>query len=91
MKIEKHQRFFVINNESPCLFSNFCILYIIMKSSEIIKRLKNEGWFIHHTRGDHFQFKHPDKSGKVTVPHPKKDLPVGTLRNIFRQANWKWR
>jgi len=59
-----------------------------MKSSEIIKRLKNEGWFIHHTRGDPFQFKHPEKIGKVTVPHPKKRsacrnftqyIPTGTL------------
>ena len=30
-------------------------------------------------------------SGKVTVPHPKKDIPVGTLRNIYRQADWQWR
>ncbi|WP_083911984.1 type II toxin-antitoxin system HicA family toxin [Desulfotignum phosphitoxidans] len=29
--------------------------------------------------------------GKVTVPHPKKDLPVGTLRSLYRQAGWQWR
>jgi len=29
--------------------------------------------------------------GKVTVPHPKKDLAIGTLRSIFRQAGWEWR
>jgi hypothetical protein len=42
-------------------------------------------------KGDHRKFKHPDKPGHVTVPHPRKDLPVGTLRNIFRQAGWNWR
>ena len=62
-----------------------------MKSRKIIKRLKDDGWILHHTKGDHCQFKHPEKQGKVTVPHPKKDIPIGTLRNIFRQAQWDWR
>ena len=31
------------------------------------------------------------KKGKVTVPHPKKDIAIDTLRNIFRQAGWDWR
>ena len=42
-------------------------------------------------KGDHHQFKHPGKQGKVTVPHPKKDIAIGTLRNVFRQAGWDWR
>ncbi|MEO5365954.1 MAG: type II toxin-antitoxin system HicA family toxin [Magnetococcus sp. WYHC-3] len=25
------------------------------------------------------------------VPHPRKDLPPGTVRNIYRQAGWEWR
>jgi predicted RNA binding protein YcfA (HicA-like mRNA interferase family) len=61
-----------------------------MKSSAIIKRLKKEGWIIHNVKGSHFQFKHPDKKGKVTVPHPKSDIPIGTLRNIYKQIGWKW-
>jgi len=24
--------------------------------------------------------------GRVTVPHPKKDIPVGTLRSVEKQA-----
>ncbi len=54
-----------------------------MKSSEIIKILKNDGWVIHHIKGSHHQFKHPVKVGKVTVPHPKYDLPIGTAKSIF--------
>ncbi len=57
-----------------------------MKSSEIIKILEKDGWFIHNVRGSHHQLKHPRKKGKVTVPHPKSDIPVGTLKNIFKQA-----
>ncbi|MCO6524639.1 MAG: type II toxin-antitoxin system HicA family toxin [Candidatus Schmidhempelia sp.] len=29
------------------------------------------------------------KLGRVTVPHPKKDLPIGTVKNIFKQAGLK--
>jgi predicted RNA binding protein YcfA (HicA-like mRNA interferase family) len=43
-----------------------------MKSADIIKRLKSDGWQLVHVVGSHHQFKHPDKPGKVTVPHPKR-------------------
>ncbi|MCP4135213.1 MAG: type II toxin-antitoxin system HicA family toxin [bacterium] len=36
-------------------------------------------------------YTHPDKKGKVTVPHPKSDIPIGTLKNIYKQAGWEWR
>jgi predicted RNA binding protein YcfA (HicA-like mRNA interferase family) len=61
-----------------------------MNSREIVKRLKKDGWELVHIKGSHHQFKHPQKGGRVTVPHPKRDLPVGTLKSIFRQAGWKW-
>lgn len=57
-----------------------------MKSAEVIRLLKKDGWYVFNIRGSHHQFKHPTKSGKVTVPHPKTDLPAGTVRSIFRQA-----
>jgi predicted RNA binding protein YcfA (HicA-like mRNA interferase family) len=59
-------------------------------SRDILRRLVADGWILVRTKGDHHQFKHPSKLGLVTVPHPKKDLPIGTLRSIFRQAGWKW-
>jgi len=61
-----------------------------MHSRAVIKRLEAEGWVLVHARGSHFHYRHPDKSGRVTVPHPKKDLPVGTLRAIYRQVGWQW-
>ena len=45
-----------------------------MNSREVIKKLQYDGWLLHHTKGDHHQFKHPKKPGKVTVPHPTKVL-----------------
>ncbi len=61
-----------------------------MTSREIITRLKKDGWVLVHIRGSHHQYKHPDQSGRVTVPHPKRDLPKGTVRSIFKQAGWEW-
>lgn len=60
-----------------------------MKSADIIKILKQDGWMQCHQKGSHCQYKHPIKSGRVTVPHPKKDLPIKTVQSIFKQANIK--
>jgi len=57
-----------------------------MNSREIIKRIKADGWFEVAQKGSHRQFKHPTKKGRVTVPHPKKDIPKGTRRSIERQS-----
>lgn len=43
-----------------------------MHSSKVIKRLLDDGWYEVAVRGSHHQFKHPEKSGRVTVPHPKR-------------------
>ena len=61
-----------------------------MTSKEVISRLKADGWSLVHTKGSHQQFKSPSRPGRVTVPHPKKDLPKGTLRSIAKQAGWDW-
>ena len=29
------------------------------------------------------------RNGRVVVPHPKKDLPIGTVKNILKQAQIK--
>ena len=57
-----------------------------MKSTDIIKRINADGWFEVHVVGSHHQFRHASKAGKVTVPHPKKDLPLPTVRSILKQA-----
>ena len=57
-----------------------------MNSKDLIKMIEKEGWYLVATKGSHHQFKHPTKSGRVTIPHPKKDLPKGTVKNIMKQA-----
>ena len=62
-----------------------------MDSAALIKRLRRDGWRLHSVRGSHHHFTHPEKPGRATVPHPRKDLMVDTLRSLFRQAGWNWR
>jgi len=59
-------------------------------SREIIQVLAAAGWYLAHTKGDHHQFKHPSKPGVVTVTHPRKYFPIGTLKSIERQAGIKF-
>lgn len=55
-------------------------------SRKIIKRLEKNGFECVKVTGSHHKFKKGDKT--VTIPHPKKDLPIGTVRNIYKQAGW---
>lgn len=58
---------------------------------QIVKRLKRDGWTLKRKGpGDHRQFVHPTKPGKVTVDMGVRDIPLGTLRSIYRQAGWTW-
>ena len=57
-----------------------------MNSKEIIKLIEADGWYHVRTNGSHHHFKHPIKRGLVTIPHPKLDLPQGTIKSIKRQA-----
>ncbi len=52
----------------------------------MIRALKDDGWVLVRTRGSHHHFAHSLKPGIVTVPHPRKDLALGLLRSIERQA-----
>ncbi len=60
-------------------------------SREVIKILEADGWREVNTVGDHHQYKHPTKPGKVTVTHPRKDFPVRTLKSIEKQAGLKFK
>ncbi|MEG0246061.1 MAG: type II toxin-antitoxin system HicA family toxin [Pseudomonas sp.] len=58
-----------------------------MRSREVIQIIEADGWY--EVKGSHHQFRHPVKRGRVTVPHPKSDLPKGTVHNILKQAGLK--
>ena len=60
-----------------------------MNSKELVKRLEADGWVLRNVKGSHHVFKHHSKPGHISVPHPKKDLGVGLLQQLFKQANLK--
>jgi len=60
-----------------------------MNSAGIIKKLKAAGWQHVSTRGSHHKYRHPKTGQSVIIPHPKKDLPQGTVKAILKQAELK--
>lgn len=60
-----------------------------VNSRDIIRTLRADGWFEVDQEGSHKQFRHPTKKGRATVPHPKRDIPIGTLRSIEKQSGLK--
>lgn len=59
-------------------------------SREVIKILKADGWYEVNCVGDHHQYKHPSKKGRVTVVHPVKDMSVADIKSISRQSGLKF-
>ena len=61
-----------------------------MKVREAIRLIEQDGWYLVATRGSHRQYKHPLKSGRVTVAgKPSDDLAPGTRNSILKQAGLK--
>jgi predicted RNA binding protein YcfA (HicA-like mRNA interferase family) len=55
-------------------------------SRKIVKRLIAEGFEPVSVKGSHHKFRRDGRT--VIVPHPKRDLPLGTARAIAKQAGW---
>lgn len=66
-----------------------CIEPMERNSRNLIELLERDGWERVAVKGSHWQFKHPTKQGRVTVPHPVKDIKAGTVMSIYRQAGWR--
>ena len=63
----------------------------IVKVRDVLKLLQKDGWKQVRMKGSHRQFRHPAKSGTVTVAgKPGIDIPIGTLKNILKQAKLKY-
>jgi predicted RNA binding protein YcfA (HicA-like mRNA interferase family) len=54
-----------------------------------MRRLRGEGFELVSVRGSHHKFLHPRSKRIVIVPHPRKDIPAGTVRAIYDQAGWQ--
>ena len=58
-------------------------------SRKLIRMLEKDGWILDRVSGDHHTFKHPDREPLITVTHPRKDLPIGLVRRIYKLAGWR--
>ena len=57
-----------------------------MTSSDLIRDMLRAGWRLDRVNGSHHVYKHPERPGIVVVPHPKKDLGLGLVKDIRKQA-----
>jgi predicted RNA binding protein YcfA (HicA-like mRNA interferase family) len=62
---------------------------MLTNSRDIKRRLEREGWVVERVTGSHHVFKHRPTSATIVLPHPKKDLGRGLVRNIYKQAGWQ--
>jgi predicted RNA binding protein YcfA (HicA-like mRNA interferase family) len=53
-------------------------------SRKLLALLKTEGFEEVSKKGSHLKLRKGDIT--VILPHPKKDLPLGTVRSIYQQA-----
>ena len=60
------------------------------KVREVIKLLERDGLYLDYWKGDHRQFRHPVKKGKVTVNGNFNDTRSQEILNsIWKQAGWR--
>src|SRR3954462_7005316 len=59
---------------------------MLRDSDDIIQRLKREGYRLVTVRGSHHKFYHSGRKRTVIVVHPRRDIPIGTVGSIYRQA-----
>jgi predicted RNA binding protein YcfA (HicA-like mRNA interferase family) len=62
-----------------------------MKTKDIIRLLKTDGWYEVESKGGHRQYKHAVKPGRVTVPFHggSAELPKFVAESILKQAGLK--
>lgn len=60
-----------------------------MRFREVDRMLKDDGWYVSDISGSHYQYKHPTKSGKVSVPNHPGDIPKSIVKSILNQAGMK--
>jgi predicted RNA binding protein YcfA (HicA-like mRNA interferase family) len=60
-----------------------------MNSTDIISKLEKTGWVLRGIKGSHHIYTHPERGGHISVPHPRKDMGVGLVHKLLKQAGLK--
>ena len=62
---------------------------VVYTSKQLVALIQKDGWIAAGHEGSHLHFRHPVKTGKVTIPVHNKDIRKGTANNILKQAGLK--
>ncbi len=65
-----------------------CMAHTI-NSKDLIKQREKAGWRLQNVKGSHHVYRHPDRPGHISVPHPRKQLGTGLVSKLLRQAGMK--
>jgi predicted RNA binding protein YcfA (HicA-like mRNA interferase family) len=57
---------------------------------ELRKLLLADGWIERSGKGDHVNFNKPGRPHVITLDMGVREIPIGTLRSIYRAAGWQW-
>jgi predicted RNA binding protein YcfA (HicA-like mRNA interferase family) len=60
-----------------------------VKFQEIERMILNDGWNLKAVKGSHYQYVHPSKPGKVTIPYHTGDIAPVIIKSILKQAGIK--
>ncbi len=60
-----------------------------LTGKQLEKAILRAGWYLHHSRGSHFYYRHPEHPGRqITIPiHAGEIIPQKTLKSILEQAD----
>jgi predicted RNA binding protein YcfA (HicA-like mRNA interferase family) len=61
---------------------------MLTDSRDLMRRLERDGFELVSMRGSHHKYRHPETRRVVILPHPNRDIPIGTLRSVYKQAGW---
>jgi hypothetical protein len=62
-----------------------------MKSDDVIKQLKDNGWVLQRIKGSHHTFEKEGVKDIITISHPRKDMPIGQLKDIEKKSGLKFK
>ena len=65
--------------------------YALIRSGvyNLIRQLEAAGWLLRSVKGSHHIYTHPSRGGHLCVPHPKRDMGVGLVQKLQKQAGLK--
>lgn len=62
-----------------------------MRSRDVIKKLKADGWTLQRVSGSHHIFAKDGVAEIITISHPKKDMTIGQLRDAEKISGLTFR